>query len=94
MQLVRLGVSRTDETLHLPRYHDETVNKRFFTTQDHAARFIIQVIGYDKANHGPCHWEDEMEEIAIAHAFEVLMYLEGIRMEVRCAEEAATMRQL
>lgn len=58
--------------------------------QDHAARFIAQIIKFDKANHGACNWEDDEEEIVGFQAYKVLMYLKSNwAEEVRHAEEVA-----
>lgn len=85
-----MSVIYSDDIIRLARYHEGAVNKQSWTVQDHAARFIAQIIKFDKANHGACNWEDDEEEIVGFQAYKVLMYLKSNwAEEVRHAEEVA-----
>ncbi|RYP04542.1 hypothetical protein DL765_010150 [Monosporascus sp. GIB2] len=78
-----------DDPVRLEQYTGPAPNKAGWSKYDHATRFMVQIIQYDKENDGPCRWAGGLDDMAAGYAYEVYCFVLDDFLENRKVEQAA-----
>ncbi|RYP90248.1 hypothetical protein DL770_003617 [Monosporascus sp. CRB-9-2] len=83
------AMATIDDPVRLKQYTGRAPKKAGWSKYDHATRFMVQIIRYDKENEGPCRWAEGLDDMAAGYAYEVYCFVLDNFLENWKVEQAA-----